>query len=252
MVNNAWENGIISLPLESSFGQKFPVLQYADDTLLIMPADNEQIESLKEILNAFSGATGLKINYHKSSMLPINISSERCQELANIFGCKREALPFTYLGLPMNIDKPRLDDLMPMISKIDKRLAGISNLLSHCSRLVVIKSVISAMPNHIMCALKMHYTHVDHIEKSMRVFLWQGKEIEKKGKCLVKWDRVCLPKEAGGLGVLNLRIQNKALLMKNLHKFLNSYDTPWVQLLWNAYYQNGTVPTLHQQKGSFW
>ena len=54
MVNNAWENGTISLPLENSFGQKFPVLQYADDTLLIMPADNEQIENLKEILNAFS------------------------------------------------------------------------------------------------------------------------------------------------------------------------------------------------------
>jgi hypothetical protein len=39
---------------------------------------------------------------------------------------------------------------------------------SHCSRIVVIKSIISAMPNYIMCALKVHYTHLDHIEKSTR------------------------------------------------------------------------------------
>ena len=108
------------------------------------------------------------------------------------------------------------------------------------------------MPNHIMCALKVHYVHIDHTEKSMRTFLWHGKEIEKKGKCLVKWEKVCLPKSAGGLGVLNLREQNKALLMKNLFKFFNKHDIPWVQLLWHAYYQNGTVPSNQQQKGSFW
>jgi hypothetical protein len=33
----------------------------------------------------------------------------------------------------------------------------------------------------------------------------RGKEIEKKGKCLVKWEKVCKPKNAGGLGVLHLR-----------------------------------------------
>jgi hypothetical protein len=69
-----------------------------------------------------------------------------------------------------------------MVTKVDRRLAGLSNLLSHCSRLVVIKSVISAMPNFIMCAFKVHYTHLDHIEKSIRTFLWHGKDIEKSSK----------------------------------------------------------------------
>ena len=108
--------------------------------------------------------------------------------------------------------------------------------MSHCSRVVVIKSIISAMPNFIMCALKLHYTHVDHIEKSTRTFLWHGKDIEKKGKNLVQWDKVCLSKKAGGLAVLNLREHNKALLMKNLYKFYNCADLPWVDLLWKAYY----------------
>ena len=117
MINKAWENGDISLRLDNSYGQKFPILQYADDTLLIMPANHTQIASLKETLSTFSTSTGLKINFHKSSIVPINTGQEKCQELADIFGCKLESMPFTYLGLPMGTAKPKLDDLMPMIYK---------------------------------------------------------------------------------------------------------------------------------------
>ena len=136
-----------------------------------MPADAAQIGSLKNILQSFSNSTGLKINYHKTSMVPINTPADKTEELAQLLGCKIEAMPFTYIGLPMGTTKPRVDDLMPTICKLDKRLSGISNLLSYCSTLVVIKSIISTMPNHIMCALKVHYTHTDHMEKSMRIFL---------------------------------------------------------------------------------
>jgi hypothetical protein len=34
------------------------------------------------------------------------------------------------------------------------------------------------------------------------------------------------PKEKGGLGIINLRLQNDALLSKQLFKFYNNVDTP--------------------------
>lgn len=37
---------------------------------------------------------------------------------------------------------------------------------------------------------------------------------------------VCTTKEEGGLGVVNLEVQNQALLMKNLDKFFNRKDIP--------------------------
>jgi hypothetical protein len=37
----------------------------------------------------------------------------------------------------------------------------------------------------------------------------------------------CRPKQKGGLGILNLKIQNEGLLLKYLHKFYNKVDTPW-------------------------
>lgn len=59
-------------------------------------------------------------------------------------------------------------------------------------------------------------------------------------------------KELGGLGVLNLKIQNIALIMKHLHKFFTHADVPWVKLIWQAHNHNNTAPQACSYKGSFW
>ncbi|CAN4120469.1 unnamed protein product [Withania somnifera] len=56
------------------------------------------------------------------------------------------------------------------------------------------------------------------MDKLRRKISWQeGKE--KKGYSLVKWSTVMLNKESGGLGIRNLMIQNKSLLMKWLWRY---------------------------------
>ena len=252
MVNKAWLDGIISLPLDNSFGLKFPIIQYADDTLIILPARPNQLLALKSILEDFTAITGLKVNYGKSSLVPINISEDRCAELAEILTCKPEALPFTYLGLPMGTTKPKLEHFISILERIDRRLCGISNMLSYDGRLTVIKSIVTSIPLFAMCTVKMPRRFLDHVEGSARKFLWRGRDINKKGNCLVKWEQVCKPKKCGGMGVMNLRTQNSALLMKHLYKFMNRFDVPWVQLIWKAHYQNNKLPQVQAACGSFW
>ena len=63
------------------------------------------------------------------------------------------------------------------------------------------------------------------------------------------WPVVMQPKEKGGLGVLNLQLQNNALLLKSLDKFYNKIEIPWVQLVWWKYYQ-GKVPHAAREVGS--
>jgi hypothetical protein len=46
----------------------------------------------------------------------------------------------------------------------------------------------------------------------------------------------------GGLGVLALAVQNKALLLKHLHKFFNRDDVTWVDLTWKAFYTAALAP----------
>jgi hypothetical protein len=62
---------------------------------------------------------------------------------------------------------------------------------------------------------------------------------------------VCRPREEGGLRVIDLQKQNEALLLKNLDKFFNRVDTPWVSLVWEKHYPNGKLPN-HIKKDSFW
>jgi hypothetical protein len=40
--------------------------------------------------------------------------------------------------------------------------------------------------------------------------------------------------------------------MKNLYKFYNQYDIPWVQLIWRTYQYNNSTPHSGTPKGSFW
>jgi hypothetical protein len=49
------------------------------------------------------------------------------------------------------------------------------------------------------------------IEKILRGFLWKGRRDAHGGHCLVAWDQVCMPKELGRLGIINLRKMNIAL-----------------------------------------
>jgi hypothetical protein len=51
----------------------FSILQYADDTLLLVCAEITDIRRLRRILHEFTNATGLKINFSKSTMVPMNV-----------------------------------------------------------------------------------------------------------------------------------------------------------------------------------
>jgi hypothetical protein len=80
-VNDMVHQGTLFRPIETNDAD-FLIVQYADDTLLILPTDKEQLLALKETLQKFSSSTGLKINYDKSYMVPINVSEERIKQLA--------------------------------------------------------------------------------------------------------------------------------------------------------------------------
>ncbi|XP_071681176.1 uncharacterized protein [Lolium perenne] len=56
-VNDMVLQGTLSRPIETS-DEDFPIVQYADDTLLILPADEGQLLALKETLQKFSASTG--------------------------------------------------------------------------------------------------------------------------------------------------------------------------------------------------
>jgi hypothetical protein len=115
IINKARHLNLLQLPLLDSCEQDFPIVQYADDTLLIMEACPKQLFFLKAILNSFATSTGLRVNYNKSSMYPINVNPRKMEILSRTLNCQTGAMPFTYLRLPLGLSKPILQQFLPLI-----------------------------------------------------------------------------------------------------------------------------------------
>jgi hypothetical protein len=57
---------------------------------------------------------GLRVNFAKSCLIPINLANEKATVLAGLFGCKLETFPFTYLCLWLGLSKPGIQDFCPL------------------------------------------------------------------------------------------------------------------------------------------
>jgi hypothetical protein len=126
VVNKAWQNGTLKHPVCENFHGDYPIVKYEDDTLLILPGVARVLFNLKGLLRSFSDSTGLHVNFAKSFLVPINMDQNRATHLANTFGCQVGSMPFTYLGLPLGTTKPNITEFAPLITKIERRPAGVS------------------------------------------------------------------------------------------------------------------------------
>jgi hypothetical protein len=142
-------------------------------------------------------------------------------------------------------------DFALLVDSIERRLTACSIFLPHGGRLTLINPVLSLIPTYYMSSLQLPVTVIKAIDTARKNCLWRGNNPSSTRKSLASWDRVCTPKEKGGLGVINLRVQNTALLLKHMVKFYNGADLPWVKLISQSYYDS-KVPHLMVNKGSFW
>ena len=83
-------------------------LQFADDTLLLGTKSWANVRAMKVILTLFEVMSGLKVNYHKSMLVGINVDESWVNQTASVLSCKIGRIPFLYLGLPIGGDARRL------------------------------------------------------------------------------------------------------------------------------------------------
>jgi hypothetical protein len=103
-----------------------PVIQYADDTLILIQGSPHQTRIVKEILDVFSATTGLQINYFKSTFVPINLNEEDQTTISEILGCPITSIPQTYIGLPLSDSKLPRWVLYPLLQSVDCRVDTLS------------------------------------------------------------------------------------------------------------------------------
>jgi hypothetical protein len=121
-------------------------------------------------------------------MVSINVPDSTMQDLAGAFGCQIATMPFTYLGLPMVTTKPRMEDLTPLMDRVERRLNACSNFLSYSGLLEMINFVITPTVTYAMCSLKLPVGVIENIDRIRKQCLWRGNDATKKGGNLI-WSR---------------------------------------------------------------
>ncbi|KAL7252308.1 hypothetical protein ACSBR1_014034 [Camellia fascicularis] len=217
-------------------------LFFADDLLLFGKADVSNCNTIMEVLNDFSAASGLKISLFKSKLfISLNIACHEARSLSNVCGISLTSDLGKYLGIPLIHKRCNRHFFRFITDKIQCRLTSWkSNLLSLAGRSTLVQAVFFALPSYAMQTLALPGSICNDIDKLNRNFLWGDTETSKRVH-LVKWMNVCQSKKMGGLGLRMAKTQNLALLAKLGWKILNKEDCLWVKVLEAKYFSDSDL-----------
>jgi hypothetical protein len=225
LINRAKTDGQIRGVIPHLVDNGLSILQYADDTIIFLDHDLEQAKNLKLLLCAFEQLSGLKINFHKSEVFCYGAAREMEASYTSLFGCNSGNYPFRYLGIPMHHRQLLNSEWSKVKERFQQKLScWKAKYLSYGGRLVLLNSVLSSLPMFIMSFFEVPKGVLKNLDHFRSRFFWQGSAIKNKYR-LAKWDILCHPKDQGGLGILNLQLQNKCLLAKWLVNLLNTEGT---------------------------
>jgi hypothetical protein len=151
-------------------------------------------------------------NFHKNEIFCYREAKEIEDCYTNLFGCGLGQYPFRYLGIGMHHKKIGNADWKIIEEKLKKKLS-CWKLLSYGGRLVLINSILSSLAMFMLSFYEVPKEVLHKLDFYRSRFFWQGDDHKKKYR-LAKWGIICRPKDQGGLGVLNLELQNKCLVSK--------------------------------------
>ena len=205
------------------------VAQVADDTLLSFFGSRAVAQRVKCVLEHFSQLSGLKLNYEKSSLIALgkNVPNWFADDSVKDIKKKHISEGFSYLRL--DIGKGRLGENFPVEPNLVNRLldtrvhhrTGLSGRILQMKQLVA-----STFVYRFQLIPSPTVTFMRTIDSQLHNYVWEHSRHRMCKELL--WQ----PTSQGGLGMINIFIQNKALKFAWFNRLLS--DTANVQF-WTAH-----------------
>ncbi|XP_059066346.1 uncharacterized protein LOC131045374 [Cryptomeria japonica] len=228
-----------------NFDRRISHCLFADDTLLFGCATLKEAQAIDQVIRNYVAFSGQKVNKEKSKIFFLNTQSLLRDKLQKFWGFQLGDLPCTYLGVPFFANKVKVSFWDKKVSGVSKKiLAWNHKWLTMAGKIVLIKSVLNAVPTYLMSILKAPKDVIVSLKDTLRSFLWNNNRDGKSRIPLLARDKVCLPKELGGSGIRSLENQNLALGAKLVWK---SYDNPaslWARIMFAKYLSNGARESI--------
>ncbi len=214
---------------------KVNMLQYADDTLFFSETNTKSIFNLKAILQCFELASGLRVNFAKSRIGGTGMDQVTLQSFAAILNCDTMVSSFIYLGMPVGGSHKRGAFWNGVLEKVQARLnRWKGRSLSMAGRICLIRSVLSSIPLFFMSLFKLPAGVARKLIRLQRDFLW-GWGADGRKIAWVSWNLACKPREFGGLGIIDPKLFNLALLGKWIWRLGSVEVGLWKEVLLSKY-----------------
>nr|GEV11902.1 hypothetical protein [Tanacetum cinerariifolium] len=206
-----------------------------DDALIIGEWSHDNAKNLSRILTFFYLTSGLKVNFNKSKLFGIGISSVDSHSLASFIGCLASQFPSTYLGLPIGANMSRCFNWNPLVERFHKRLSKWkSKALFIGGRLTLIKSILGSLGVYYFSTFMAPKKVINQLEGIRRIFFWGGSLDDNKIPWIA-WKKVISPRDQGAGSESRPPMLNKENYVQWLSRLLRyAKSRPNGKLIYNS------------------
>ncbi|GJW43062.1 RNA-directed DNA polymerase, eukaryota, reverse transcriptase zinc-binding domain protein [Tanacetum coccineum] len=195
---------------------------FADDLLMSF------VKTLKESIEEFGNVIGLLPNYNKSTVIFGSLNNEEKQEIIRVKECKS------------------------LIDKVENRVFNWKNKsLTYAGRLMLVASVLKSIHIYWASVILLPDGVIKDINRILKDFLWNQND-GTKGSPKVAWKHVCRFKQKGGLGLKNLRVWNKAMIVKHLWHIVTDKESLWVKWVNTEKLKGKGIWEIEEDKNDSW
>ena len=219
---------IQGLTINNSDFKLSKTMQYADDLSLFLK-DEIEVESTFCIIEQFGKISGLRLNRHKSIILPFcgYIRSENA--LNNVKWLKSNDC-IKILGIYFSSEKEASKIDLNWNSKIENMKKTTSRWnkrdISLYGRIILCKTFLLSQINYVIQSLILPDQVLNEIDSIMFQFIWQKPFSHKKPIEKIKRKILCLDIEQGGLKMISIKDQQQVYNIKWISKAAIQVSNP--------------------------
>ncbi|XP_074318551.1 uncharacterized protein LOC141655364 [Silene latifolia] len=173
-------------------------------------------------------------------------------DMLSVTGFQEGKMPFRYLGVQIQPGKVSKKDYSCLVEKMVVRIRSLGvKKLSYAGRVILINAVLNTLYNYWAAMFVIPKAAIKRVEAICRNFLWDSCTDYHRVP-LVGWDRVIMPKSAGGLGVKKASIWNIASVGKLVSWIYSKADRLWIKWIDSVYLKGANWHDYTPANDSTW
>ncbi|KAL3677605.1 hypothetical protein R1sor_027553 [Riccia sorocarpa] len=215
-------------PAYTALGVPVIISLFADDSAVYLPWSQHAFQVMQSLLDTFCNATGSKINYEKSQIVPTGDISHLPEWIYQVgYQVVPPRQPIKYLGFWFGADVAPDQVWEAAVRSLNRRVTSWDDkLITFEGRVILLRHILGAIPIHTLSVSWATGKQYLQIRRQLAGFLWGSRTH------LTRWTLVEQPLESGGLGIRDLRRVQQAFYGKAiLRLLLQEQLTDWMRVL---------------------